>query len=150
MINELIKQQSWWKRNWKLFIPAIAVLTFSILIFLSTGLDAITANLTKAYADTALYENALQKVKAEERVIEIIGEIQTIDKFAILEGSVKYSEDNKTVRSSIRVKGTKGKGMMDIIADRVDDQWQYQKINFRIEKPIEEKKTIEIINTAWN
>jgi hypothetical protein len=150
MINELIKQQSWWKLNWKWFIPAIAVLTFSILIFLSTGLDAITANLTKAYADTALYENALQKVKAEERVIEIIGEIQTIDKFAILEGSVKYSEDNKTVRSSIRVKGTKGKGMMDIIADRVDDQWQYQKINFRIEKPIEEKQTIEIINTSWN
>ena len=107
MNNELIKQQSWWKRNWKWFIPAIAVLTFSILIFLSSGLDAITANLTKAYADTALYENALQKVKAEERVIEIIGEIQTIDKFAILEGSVKYSEDNKTVTSSIRVKGTK-------------------------------------------
>lgn len=150
MNNELIKQQSWWKRDWKWFIPTIAVLSFLTLFFFSTGLDAITANLTKAYADTALYENALQKVKADDNVIEIIGEIQTIDKFAILEGSVKYSEDNKTVSSSIRVKGTKGKGMMDIIADRVDDQWQYQKINFRIEKPIEEKQTIEIINTAWN
>lgn len=147
MDNELINQKSWWKQNWKWLIPIIGIVLFSMVMFFSTGLDGITADLTRAYTDTTLYENALEKVKSNEKVLEILGEINVIDKFAILEGSVKYSDDNKIVNSSVRLKGSKGKGMMDITAKRNGNIWDYEKINLRIEKPSEKKQTIEIIRT---
>ena len=143
MNNELIKQKSWWKRHWKWFIPITGTILISIVIFFLSGLDGITADFTQAYADTELYENALQKVKSDKRVTELLGEIEPIDKLAILEGSVKYSLDNKTVNTSIRLKSTKGKAKMDITATRIDNKWDYEKINLRIREPIE--KTLGII-----
>lgn len=147
MNNELIQQKSWWKNNWKWLIPAVGILLISIVLFLSSGLGAITADFTKAYTDTQLYEKALGKVKSDKRVIEILGEIEPIDNFAIMEGSVKYSDDNKTVNSSIRITGAKGKAKMDITANLINNNWDYEKINLRIREPIEKKQTIEIITT---
>lgn len=145
MDNESIRQVSWFRHHWKSVIPAIIIIFFSIVIFLSSGLDGITANLTKAYTDPELYKNALEKVKSDEKVIQILGEIEVNDKFTILEGSMKYSSDNKTLNSSIRLKGAKGKGMLDITASRVGAQWDYEKINVRIQKPSKNKQTSQLI-----
>src|SRR5690606_33596854 len=98
-------------------------------------------DLVQSYSDTELYENALAKVKYDKRVKELLGKIETIDELANLEGEVKYSNENKTVNSSIRVTGTKGKARMDIS----NNSWDYEKINIRIKKPVENKQTIEIL-----
>lgn len=110
-------------------------------------MGGITNDLVQAYADTELYENALKKVKSDDRVTELLGEIEPIDKLAILEGQVEYSNDNKTVNSSIRVIGSKGRASMDISADRINNLWNYKKINIRIKNPPEKKQTIKIITT---
>lgn len=147
MNNELIEQKSWWKRNWKWLVPVIGIILISMATFFSSGMDGVATDLIQAYADTELYENALEKVKSDPRAIELLGEIEPIDKLAILEGSVGYSDDNNNVNSSIRVVGTKRKAIMDISADRIDNAWTYKKINIRIKKPIEDKQIIEIIKT---
>ncbi|MEX0998216.1 MAG: cytochrome c oxidase assembly factor Coa1 family protein [Flavobacteriaceae bacterium] len=144
MNNELIKQKSFWKRNWKWFLLVCGII-ITISIFFSTGMGGITNDLVQAYADTELYENALKKVKSDDRVTELLGEIEPIDKLAILEGHVEYSNNNKTVNSSIRLVGAKGRANMDISADRINDLWNYKKINIRIKNPPEKKQTIEII-----
>ena len=126
MNNELIKQKNWWNNNWKWFIP-MSVISLILAVFISSDMGAIGADLTKAYSDKQLYENALLKVKSNQKVIELLGEIEPIDKLAILEGEVKYSDDNRTVNSSIRIKGSTGKGRMDIIADKVNNEWKYKK-----------------------
>ena len=146
MNNELIEQKNWWNNNWKWFIP-MSVISLILAVFISSDMGAIGADLTKAYSDKQLYENALLKVKSNQKVIELIGEIEPIDKLAILEGEVKYTDDNRTVNSSIRIKGSTGKGRMDIIADRVNNEWKYKIINIRIKNPPEKKQTIEIIKT---
>ena len=146
MNNELIKQKSWWNRNWKWLVPVSGMLLiFAILI--SSGMGRIGADLAKAYSDTKLYENALEKAKSNQKVTELLGEIEPIDKLAILEGEVHYTNDNRTVSSTIRIKGSKGKARMDIIADRINNKWSYKKINVRIKNPPEKKQTIEIIKT---
>ena len=146
MNNELIKQKSWWNRNWKWLVPVSGILLiFAILI--SSGMGRIGADLAKAYSDTELYENALKKAKSNQKVTELLGEIKPIDKLAILEGEVHYTNDNRTVSSTIRIKGSKGKARMDIIADRINNKWSYKKINVRIKNPPEKKQTIEIIKT---
>ena len=145
MNNELIEQKSWWKKNWKWVVSVSGVFLFLITFSISTGLLGISADIAQAYSDTQLYDNALDQVKSDKRVIGLLGEIQPIDKLAILEGSVEYSNDNKTVKSSTRLVGTKGRAALDIIADRLDNKWRYRKINLRIKKPIENKQTIKIL-----
>ena len=144
MNNELIEQKSWWKRNWKWLVPISGIMIISLVIFFSSGMGGITTDLAQAYVDTELYNNALEKVKSDERVTELMGEIEPIDKMAILEGQVKYSNENKTVNSTIRIIGDKGKARMDISADRIKNEWKYTKINVRIKNPPELKQTIEI------
>jgi|AntRauMFilla1563_2_1112583.scaffolds.fasta_scaffold00010_39 hypothetical protein len=144
MNNELIEQKSWWKRNWKWLVPLSGIILISLGIFFSSGMDGIATDLVQAYADTELYDNALEKAKSDERVTELLGEIKPIDQLAILEGHVEYSNDNKTVNSSIRIIGNKGKGSLDISADRMNNEWNYTKINVRIKNPPENKQTIEI------
>ena len=145
MNNELIEQKNWWKRNWKWLVPVGGISLFLILILFSSGIGGMGIDLVQAYSDTELYENALEKVKSDKRVTELLGEIEPIDELAILEGEVKYSNENKTVNSSIRVTGTKGKARMDISADLINNSWDYEKINIRIKKPVENKQTIEIL-----
>lgn len=113
--------------------------------FFSSGIGGIATDLAQAYADTELYENALETVNSNERVIELLGDIERIDKMAILEGQVDYSNENQTVNSTVRIVGTKGKGRMDILADRVNGEWNYSKITVRIKNPPEKKQTIRII-----
>lgn len=147
MNNEISKQKSWWKKNWKWFVPVCGVILLLIAIFFSSGMGRITADFAQAYSDTELYENAVNKVEADQRVKKLLGNIEPIEKMAILEGETKYSNDNQTVNSTIRIIGTKGKARMDISAYRENNKWIYSKINVRIKTPPEKKQTIEI-NTA--
>ena len=139
MDNELIIEQSWWKRNWKWFLPTfilIFLLVFGFLLSSSVGENA--TDIAIAYSDNSLYEKAIEKAKTNERVIEVIGEIEPIDKLAILEGNAIYSNNQNSVELSIRVKGNKGKGKMDISANKIGNEWEYKKINIRIKDPKEE------------
>lgn len=43
-----------------------------IALFLSSGLDGTVTNMTQVYADDQLYENVLEKVKSDQRVIELL------------------------------------------------------------------------------
>lgn len=148
MDNNLISEQSWWKKNWKWFLP-----TFLIMLLLAFGLllsSSVNGNITdiaQAYSDNSLYEKAIEKAKTNKRVIEVIGEIEPIDKLAILEGNAIYSNNQNSVELSIRVKGSKGKGKMDISANKIGNKWEYKKINIRIKDPKEE---IQILKDTIN
>ncbi|MFH6948216.1 cytochrome c oxidase assembly factor Coa1 family protein [Flavobacterium sp. FlaQc-51] len=83
-------------------------------------------------------KKAVEKAKTNQRVLKVIGEIEPIDKLAILEGSAIYSNNNNSVNLSIRVNGNKGKGKMDVLAERKGTAWNYKKINIRIKEPKEE------------
>lgn len=144
MNNELINQKSMWSRNWKWIVSIGGLILIVALLFFSSGMNGVATDLAQAYADTELYDKALEKVKDDERAKELLGEIQPIEKLAILEGHVEYTNNNKTVNSSIRIIGTTGKASMDISANRMNNAWKYTKINIRIKNPPEKKQTIAI------
>lgn len=147
MNNEITIQQNWWKRNWKWFIPIFAIIMVLTAVLISSGLGEITADIAQAYQDTELYENALEKVNANPKVNELLGEVQPLGKMAILEGETRYNNNHQTVNSTVRITGTKGKGKMDISADKINGQWNYSIINVRIKNGTNTKRTIKIITT---
>src|SRR5690606_2994344 len=109
MNNELIEQKSWWKRNWKWFIPICGIVLISFALFISSGMGGITTDFVQAYADTELYENALLKVNDNPEIKKLLGEIEPLGKMAILEGQTEYSNNNQSVNSTVRIIGEKGK-----------------------------------------
>lgn len=145
MNDELRKQKSWWKKNWKWFLPVSMIILIVVAILSSSGVGGIANNYAQAYSDQELYQDALEHVKSNSRVIEVLGEIEPIDKLAILEGEVQYSNNNQRVNSTIRIVGSKGKAKMDILANRVQGKWNYQKILVRVKSPPEKKQNINII-----
>lgn len=131
-MNELVQHKSWFKRNRKWFIPLIGLFIIIIAGFFSSGLGGKVKDISKAYADTALYENAIKEVKKNAEAIYVLGEIKPTDKMAITEGFVAYSEDNKKVKTTIRIKGEKQQGKLDIYAERNENSWIYKEIKIRI------------------
>ena len=139
MSNELIVKKSWWNCNWKWFLT-ISLLLFIILfgLLLSSSIEGKITDVVQVYSDNSLYEKAIEKANTNTRVLEVIGEIEPIDRLAILEGNAIYSNNNNSVVLSIRVKGNKGKGKIDISAERNGTVWNYKIIKIRIKNPKEE------------
>jgi hypothetical protein len=147
MDNELMVKKNWWNSNWKWSLPTLLFLLL-LGFLLSSTIDENITDIAQAYSDDSLYEKAIEKAKSNKRVLEVLGKIEPIDKLAIFEGNVIYSSNNNSVALSIRIKGSKGKGKMDISAEKNGTVWEYKKINIRIKEPKEEiqilKDTIEV------
>ena len=141
-MNNSIENKNWWNKNWKWFAPILGFLLISIFTISWTDIGETTFDIVKAYADPDLVETALNKAQENDEVKELLGALKPIDKMAKLEGSVKYSNNDTTVDISVRVKGSKGKGRMRIVAERNGENWEYKKIVIGIKKL---KRTIEII-----
>lgn len=146
MNNELIIKNSWWKTNWKWFLPTfIAALLLLIGLVWSSTSDGSFTDIVQAYADHSIHEKAIEKANENQRVHDVIGKIEPLDKLAILEGNAIYSNDHNSVSLSVRIKGNKGKGKMDIKADKNGNEWVYQKISIRLK---DSKEVIQIINDS--
>jgi hypothetical protein len=144
MNYELIPEKNWLKRNWKWFLPTI-LLSFSLSIglFINSNIDKNIVDFAQAYTDNSLYEKAIEKAKSNQRVLEVLGNLEPIDPLAIMEGNAKYSNNSNSVALSVRIKGNKGGGKMDILADKNGTEWEYKKISIRIKQTKEEIQIIE-------
>lgn len=134
-MNELIREKTWGRRNWKWLVPITALLILIIAFLLLTS--GITS-FAQAYTEPSLYENALEKSRQNKRVIEVLGNLQPVDKLTIIEGNVVYTADNNAVDLTFRVTGTKRNGKMDIAAVKNKRNWEYELIKIRVKNPEEE------------
>ncbi|KQC31074.1 cytochrome c oxidase assembly factor Coa1 family protein [Flagellimonas eckloniae] len=105
-MNTLIEHKSWFKRNWKWFLPSIIVLFLVLGLLFSTKLGGNIMGMAKVYSESSVCENALEIAKKDKKVIQLLGELQPLDKLAILEGAHNYSNDYNTLDITVRVTGS--------------------------------------------
>ncbi len=144
MNNDLIKQQSWFQRNWKWVLPTTIIAILSAILFFSLTSEHL-GDFGQAYADPELFEGAIVKVRENEKAKVALGDIKHVDKIAILEGDVKYTTQNTKVQFSIRINGANGKAIMDVKAERTNGIWEYKKITIRVKNPPVKRQTISIL-----
>lgn len=135
MENSLIEKENWLTRNWKWFLPSTLFSILLIVLLLTSTSKENIIDITQAYADNLLFEEAIKKANEDSKTIENIGKIEPIDKLAILEGNIVYSNNHNTVNASIRINGTKNNGKLDIFAIKKGAKWDYQKISIRTKNP---------------
>ncbi|OXA82565.1 Cytochrome oxidase complex assembly protein 1 [Flavobacterium aquidurense] len=138
MDNDLVEKEAWLKRNWKWSVPLTLVFIFIFGLLLTSNSAENVTGIIQAYSDNSLCEKAIKMANSDKRITQTIGTIQPIDKLAILEGNAVYSNNNTTVSLSVRIKGTKANGKLDISADKIGSAWKYKKISVRNKNTKEE------------
>ena len=138
MNNEVSEEKNWMRRNWKWFVPSLVIVVILATVFVATGSVGGASDLAAAYKDEALYENAVKQSNRNDKVLEILGTLEPVDNMAILEGTVKYSDEKQSVNLTVRVKGNKGKAKMDVVATKKGNAWEYSLIKIRIKAPQQE------------
>lgn len=134
--NELIKEKKWWaKRKW--FLLAVIVMFTLIIIVFVGGLKTF-GSFGKAYADKPVFDKAVIMVQADSAANSLIGKAAPLDDMAIANGSVDYSDNDSTLTATIPVKGSLKKAKMDIIARKVDGNWEYETVKIRTKDPKQE------------
>lgn len=143
MENNLIEKENWLTRNWKWFLPSTLFSILLVGLLLSSTSKESIIDITQAYADNLLFEEAIKKANEDSKTIENIGKIEPIDKLAILEGNIVYSNNHNTVNALVRINGTKNNGKLDIFAIKKGTEWEYQKISIRTKNPYNEIVILE-------
>jgi hypothetical protein len=138
MDNEIVQHKNWLQRNIKWFAPVLAVVLLLGSVVFSAVSDAQLGGYANAMADDALYANALKQAQANDEVTKVLGTLEPVDQLAIIESNVNYSDNNNAVNLSVRVKGSKAKGRMDVVAAKVNKAWHYNTIKIRIKDPKQE------------
>jgi len=138
MSNEIIHHKSWMQRNIKWFAPVLVVVLLLGSAVFSSVSDAPLGSYANALADDALYNDALKQAQQNAEVTKVLGNLEPVDQMAIIESNVEYSDNNNAVNLSVRVKGTKAKARMDVVAVKVNNAWHYEIIKIRIKDPKQE------------
>lgn len=125
------------KKSIKYLLGLIGIIVIIGLI-ISVSIEGNVTDIKQAYSETDLYENAIEKANSNKSVRDKIGKIEKIDLLAILEGNAIYSNNNNSVKTSIRINGNKEKGKIDISATKIGKNWKYEEIKIRIKNPKQE------------
>ena len=138
MDNEITQDKNWLQRNIKWFAPLVVIVLLLGSAVFSSVSDAQLSGYANALADEALFQNAVSKAQENAEVTKVLGILEPVEQLAIIESNVNYTDDNNTVNLSVRVKGSKAKGRMDVTAAKVNNAWQYKLIKIRIKDPKQE------------
>lgn len=135
------------KRTWFLLFGLVCLGLF--IWSLPSGLSRNIGFLARAYSEPEICEEALAITKKNPKILEILGELEPMRSFDMVEGSVGYSKGLDSVAITIAVRGDEKNGKirsnMDILAQKIDGKWEYLNIKVRIKKPAELKQTIPIL-----
>jgi hypothetical protein len=129
-------KKSWFGRNWKWFVPVSGCLTLIILFFL--GIGALVFGVTNMMSSAAPTEYAVKQASKNKQVLLLLG--GSIEQKGMVSGSLNYSNSDGSADLRIPVVGSKGKGIIRVVASRFDDTWEYEKLYIII------KETNEKIN----
>jgi hypothetical protein len=138
MNYEIVREKSWFKRNWQWFIPLVAVCALGIILISSLASAGNAGDYATAMSDEKLYQNAIDKANENTEVKTILGKLEDVNNMAIIESTVEYSNNKQSVDLTVRVRGDKGKAKMDVKADKKGNEWNYSLIKLRIKDPKQE------------
>ena len=145
-MDELIKHRSRCKRNGKWFTIALGILLFFVLAIAFLSIGTRISNITKAYVDPDLMENAIIKAQENEEVVELFGNLESVSGMDIARGIVNYSNNDTTIDIYVHIKGSKEQGRMRVFADWNNDKWIYNNISIASKKLKEPIVVIENVN----
>ncbi|GAA3600339.1 cytochrome c oxidase assembly factor Coa1 family protein [Flavivirga amylovorans] len=131
---EDIKRKSWFGRNWPWVLPVGGCLTIIILFALGAG--AIFFGVSKIFKSSAPYTYAVERAFENEDVIDFLGEPLETD--GIISGNISLKNDEGEADFEIPIAGKNGDGSIIVVANKINDEWVYEKLYVLIKETKEE------------
>jgi len=130
-------QKSWFKRNWLWFVPTMGCLTLIILFVL--GIGTLIFGVTNMMSESTPTKYAIQQASKNSIVLERLGD--SIEQKGMISGSINFSNGGDgDADLTIPIRGTNGRAIIRVVAEKYDDEWTYEKLYVSI------KETNEKIN----
>jgi hypothetical protein len=126
-------QRSWWDRNWKWLIPTGCL---SLILIFSLFIGGIFYAITSSMKNSAPYKEAIKQVQKNKLVTEKLGDF--IESDGMITGEVNISGPSGTVDLQIPIKGTKGEGVLVVVADKQNSQWKYKVMHVNLNDSTEQ------------
>ena len=132
---EEVKQKSWFGRNWVWVVPLGGCLTIIALFVL--GIGALVFGVSKAISGSAPYEYAVEQASNSPKVIAALG--RPVETDGIMQGNISLENgDSGHVDITIPLKGSKRKGYVTIIGEKVNGDLVYEELYVLIKSTNEE------------
>ena len=120
---------SWWSRNWKWFVPTGCCLT-PLVLGGAFGAFLVLV-IFGALKQTDVYQTALARAKADQRVISALG--TPIGEGWYLSGNTQVSGSSGEADLTIPISGPKGKATIYAVATKSAGEWTYSKLIVKVE-----------------
>lgn len=127
-MEENIKTENWFQRNWKWAVPTGGCLLILILFAIFAG--AMILGVSSLFKNSEPYQEALTKAQTNPLVINAIGE--PIEADGIANGSVNYTNGDGYCNLDIPIKGPNGTAIIYVIAEKHTDTWEYSTYEVQI------------------
>ena len=121
--------ESWWSRNWKWFVPTGCCLT--PLVLGGAFAAFLVLVVFGAMKQTDVYQTALARAKADQRVTSALG--TPIKEGWFLSGSTKVTGSSGEADLTIPISGPNGKGTIYAVATKFAGDWTYSKLMVKID-----------------
>lgn len=120
-------QQSWFKRNWKWFVPTLGCGTIIILFVVLT--ITVVSGVSNMITNSEPSQYAFDLASKNERVIEVIG--IPIEKDGTTRGNFQFSDtDGSSMDMKIPIRGPKGSGTLVVVGNKYEgEEWSYSKLH---------------------
>lgn len=143
---EEIKQESWFKRNWKWAVPVggCGCGCIAIILFFVFGIGATLFGVSKMFDEATPIKYATELAFKNPKVIASLGD--AIEKQGIPSGNISLNNDNGEIDFSIPIKGTKGEGKIIVNGLKMNGKWVYEDLYVLIKDSQEQINLLEKID----
>jgi hypothetical protein len=119
------QHKNWFERNWKWFVPTGCLTLIVIIALFAT---AVFFGVTSIMKNSDVYQHGMAVAQKNKYVVEKIG--NNIQENGMSSGSINTSNDSGNALLDIPIKGSKGKGLLHIEAEKRNNTWTYGTIDF--------------------
>jgi hypothetical protein len=122
------EKKGWWGRNWKWFVPVTVLFLVLLCALCGFGMLGSVMGIIKS---TEPYETALERARADARVVEVLGE--PIEDGFFVQGNVNVTNQSGQADLAIPVSGPNGSGTIHVDATRTAGRWSYATLELQVE-----------------
>lgn len=128
-MEENIRRKGWFGRNWKWVVPTGGCLIIIVMLVMFAG--GLFYAVTNLMEDSQAYIDSMERVQANELVIEQIGE--PIEQNGMNGGNFSYNNGYGSAELTIPIKGPKGEATIRVEGGGVGENWTYEVMEVYIE-----------------
>ncbi len=123
--NTMHIRQNWFQRNWKWFVPTgcLSLIVIAVLFGL-----AVFKGVTSIMKESDVYKHSMEVARKDKNVIEKIG--NNIDSDGMMSGNISTTNYSGEAFMDIPIKGSKGEGLLHVEAEKQNNIWTYQTLDF--------------------